>query len=367
MKLKSSILMGTAVILSLAVIGIEVPSAMGAVPEVPNVAKDPTEVPPSPVGDVTIDLEAVEVLTEVVPGFKAWVWTFKDAGNASPTIPGPMIRVREGNYVTINLKNLIDNVEPHNIDLHAAMGPGGGAAVTGVLPGETKTLKFKATKQGSYIYHCAGEGMPWEHVAYGMYGLIQVDPPGGLPAGFKEFYVGQNDWYLMANSLSAEPRDFLASDVLVLDEDRALDELPNYYTFNGHTEALTTLYHPMVNQYDKVRIFFVTGGPNKGSNFHIIGQIFEKVCTGHFGDCVRNEETVYVAPGSAAVFEMSAPVPGTYLLVDHALWRVPKGAAGKLHVQAKVPATVDPISGEVTNPGSWPVWLYWPVATGTGH
>ena len=106
-----------------------------------------------------------------------------------------MIRVREGDTVVINLTNNMGNEEPHNIDLHAAQGPGGGAAVTEIGPGETATLRFKAKRQGAYIYHCAAEGMAWEHVAYGMYGLIMVEPKGGLEKVDREFYVGQGDWY----------------------------------------------------------------------------------------------------------------------------------------------------------------------------
>ncbi len=87
------------------------------------------------------------------------------------------------------------------------------------------------------------------------------------------------------------------------------------------------------DQGDKVRVFMVTGGPNKGSNFHIIGTIWDKVYKGHSKDVVRNEETVYVPPGSAAVFELSTPVPGEYLIVDHALFRVPQGAAGLMNVE----------------------------------
>lgn len=346
-------------------VGIGVLSVLAACPTlaeppfVADVAKDPREVPVSPTGDVTVDLEAVEVITELSPGEKAWVWTFAEK-DGKPTVPGPMIRVREGNHVTINLCNrLSGNIEPHNIDFHASMGPGGGAAVTNLDPGQCATFTFKAMRQGAYIYHCAGEGMPWEHVAYGMYGLIQVDPRGGLQPGFEEFYVGQSDWYLMPNANREEPRDF-DLDVLVLDEERADAEHPNLFTFNGHRNALTdpNLFGDAITvaQGDAVRFFFVTGGPNIGSNWHIIGTIFDTVYTGSRRTAMQNEETVYVAPGSAAVFELSAPVPGQYLLVDHALFRVPKGAAGFMHVSCGTPVA----EGEPCP--SWPLDIYEPEA-----
>jgi nitrite reductase (NO-forming) len=308
---------------------------------------------------VTVDLDAVEVLADLGTG-RSWVWTFAVRGT-KPTVPGPMIRVREGKSVTINLCNkLPDNLEPHNIDFHASMGPGGGAAVTNVAPGECKSLTFKAMRQGAYIYHCAGEGLPWEHVSYGMYGLIQVDPPGGLMPGFKEFYVGQNEWYLMPNSNRATPRPFLLPTDLVLDEDRADAEHPNLFTFNGHKAALTdpTLFGEAikVKQGDRVRFFFVDGGPNLGSNWHIIGTIFDQIYPGSRLTPTLNEETLYVPPGSAAVFELTAPVPGQFLLVDHALWRVPKGAAGLMHVECHVPVMPgDPCP-------TWPLVIYSPEA-----
>ena len=334
-------------------------------PVVANVAKNPTDLP-APITRtmptiVTVNLEAREVVGEIAPGKTAWFWTFNG------TVPGPMIRVMEGDTVVINLTNSLENVEPHNIDFHAAMGPGGGAAVTNVEPGETKTLTFKAMRAGAYIYHCAGEGLPWEHVSYGMYGLIMVEPKGGLPKVDKEFYVGQSDWYLIRNAESVEPRDFLGPDVLVLDEDKAMAEQPTMYTFNGHQHALTdpALYGEAIRvditnklKPKQVRFFFVTGGPNKGSNWHIIGQIFDKVYTGNPKTFVENEETVYVAPGSAAVFELTAMVPGKYLLVDHALWRVPQGAAGFLWVD---PQCTD------TATCAWPTDIYSPPAAGTGH
>lgn len=331
----------------------QVPLATAA-PVVSDVAKNPAEVPPSPIGDVAVSLDVVEAVADLGPGTPAWFWTFASP-NGKPTVPGPMIRVREGNHVTITLCNKLENVEPHNIDFHAAMGPGGGAAVTNVEPGECRTFKFKAMRAGAYIYHCAGEGMPWEHVSYGMYGLIQVDPAGGLEPGFKEFYVGQSDWYVKVDETLNEEKG-LPAGTNSLDEDKALAEHPDFFTFNGHRNALTdpALYGNAitVNQGDRVRFFFVTGGPNIGSNWHIIGTIFDKVYAGSSKTSVLNEETVHVPPGSAAVFELSAPVPGKYLLVDHALFRVPKGAAGFMHVNST---------------GPWPLDIYDPLATGTGH
>jgi nitrite reductase (NO-forming) len=330
----------------------------------PTAAKDPTAVPPpitrkNPT-TVTVDLVAKEVIAEIAPGKTAWMWTFNG------TVPGPMIRVMEGDTLIINLTNDSGNAEPHNIDFHASMGPGGGAAVTNVLPGETKTLLFKALRAGAFIYHCAGEGAPWEHVSYGMYGLIMVEPKGGLPKVDKEFYVGQSDWYLKVDeTLNTEHR--LPAGTYTLDEERALAEHPNHFSFNGHTNALTdpALFGEAIRvdigdrlKPKTVRFFFVTGGPNIGSNWHIIGQIFDRVYTGSPKTPIENEETVYVPPGSAAVFELTAMVPGKFLLVDHALWRVTKGAAGFLHV--------DP---QCTNIATcpWPDDIYSPPAVGTGH
>ncbi|MCK6553266.1 multicopper oxidase domain-containing protein [Candidatus Binatia bacterium] len=326
------------------------------------VAKDPLDVP-SPIvrtapATVTVDLVAREVVAEIAPGKWFTFWTFNG------TVPGPMIRVREGDTLVVNLTNELHNTEPHNLDFHAAMGPGGGAAVTDVEPGESKSFSFKAQRSGAFIYHCAGEGMPWEHVAFGMYGMIQVDPPEGLPDGFAEAYVGQSEWYLApAPDGSSGQAD---GDLYVLDEDKAGMEHPDLFTFNGHTRALVdpAIFGNAlrVNQGDRLRVFFVNAGPNLGSSWHIIGQIFDSVYTGHPSDRIRNEETLYVPPGSAAVLELTAAVPGTYNLVDHALWRVPKGALGNLHVDPTIPPTAhDPN-------GSWPLDLFSPPAFhATGH
>lgn len=324
----------TAVIFAILLFGIAITAAL--VPVVSDVVKDPTAVPPqifprrAPT-TVTVDLETKEVVAELSPGKKFYFWTFNG------TVPGPMIRVMEGDTVIINLRNNETSLHPHNIDLHAVMGPGGGASVTAVGPGETKTLMFKAMRAGAYIYHCAAQGRPWEHVSHGQYGLIMVEPKGGLPRVDKEFYIAQGEWYLTDEE---KTNANISGPYHDLDEVKAMAEHPDSVTFNGHTQALTGALpgkkNMTMNQGETARIFFGAGS-HIGSNFHVIGQIFDKVYTGHPDTYIKNEETVYVAPGSAAVFEFEALVPGRYLLVDHSLWRAKKGALGFLQVNQTTP------------------------------
>ena len=292
--------------------------------DVPNVARDPASVPP-PITRTTpttveITLTVKELTSELADGTTFGFWTFDG------TVPGPMLRVMEGDTVKVTLVNPPESQAPHNIDLHAVTGPGGGAAVTLVAPGETKSFSFKALRRGIYIYHCAAPPA-WHHVAMGMYGAILVEPPGGLPKVDREFYVVQGEWYTSGA--------FGQKGHQIFSNAKAMAEQPEYFTFNGHTAALTNLHPLKANVGETVRLFFGVGGPNVGSNFHIIGEIFDKVYSGSPDTFTANEETWYTPPGSASVFELTLEVPGTYTLVDHALFRVMKGAAGALVVEGK--------------------------------
>jgi nitrite reductase (NO-forming) len=221
-----------------------------------------------------------------------------------------MLRVMQGDTVQLTLINPSDSEAPHNIDLHAVTGPGGGAAVTTVAPGETKTFSFKALQAGLYIYPCAAPPV-WHHMAQGMYGAILVEPPGGLPQVDREFYVVQGEWYT-SGAFGEKGHQAFAND-------KATAEQPEYFTFNGHTAALTELYPLQANVGETIRLFFGNGGPNVGSNFHLIGEIFDKVYSGSPDTFTANEETWYTPPGSASIFEFKLDVPGQYTLVDHAI------------------------------------------------
>jgi nitrite reductase (NO-forming) len=289
--------------------------------DVANVVRDPSDVPP-PITRTTpttvkITMTVEEVVAELADGTTYSFWTFDG------TVPGPMLRVMQGDTIEFTIVSPDSNAIGHNIDLHAVNGPGGGATVSNVQPGESKTFSFKALNSGLFIYHCAFPP-PWHHIAQGMYGGILVEPPGGLPPVDREFYVIQGEWY------TSQP--FGTKGHMQFDNDKAFAELPEYYTFNGNLSALTEISPLEAKVGESVRVYFGVGGPNVGSNFHIIGEIFDKVFTGSPETFVANEETWYVPPGSFAAFEFELDVPGTYLLVDHALFRAGHGAAGALVV-----------------------------------
>jgi nitrite reductase (NO-forming) len=280
---------------------------------------DPSILPP-PIArteptTVKLTLTTHELTAELADGATYDFWTFDG------TVPGPLLRAMVGDTVELTLVNPPESKFSHNIDLHAVNGPGGGAAVTNVAPGETKTFTFTALNPGAFIYHCAFPP-PMYHVAQGMYGGILIEPSGGLPPVDREFYVVQGDWYT-TGALGAKGHQQFSND-------KAMAEQPEYFTFNGHATALTQLYTITANVDDTVRLYFGVGGPNVGSNFHIIGEVFDKVFTGDPQTLIASEESWYVPPGSMAAFEFKLDVPGQYLLVDHALYRVLKGAAGIL-------------------------------------
>lgn len=319
------------------------------------VAKDPLDLP-APItrtapATVEVALTAKEVVALLDDGTKAEVWTFDG------TVPGPLIRVRQGDDVVLKLTNDPSNGEPHSIDLHSVLGPGGGDAVTEVEPGETAELHFRATTSGAFLYHCAAEGMPWEHLAHGMYGAILVEPEAGLPPVDREVYVAESEWYLKyrdEKSASGGDDDDAQGDdgpidVLVLDEDAARAEQPTFFTLNGNVKALRSpaLFGDRihVDQGQRVRVIFANAGPNLPSAFHVMGAILDRVWTGPLEAPLTSQETVLVPPGSAAMVELATPVPGTYPIMDHALYHAERGAMGDLHV--------DPV-------GPWPDDVYGP-------
>ncbi|TAJ16041.1 nitrite reductase, copper-containing [Patescibacteria group bacterium] len=290
--------------------------------KVEDIARDPNDIPP-PINRfetkvVKIELVTKEVIAEMAPGVTFNYWTFNG------TVPGPFLRVSEGDTVELTLKNDPTSLHMHNIDLHAVNGPGGGAVSTDVMPGESKTFRFKALNPGIYIYHCAHTNVP-SHMTHGLYGLILVEPKGGLPKVDKEFYVMQGEFY----SVGALGRQGLQ----LFDAEAMLDGKPQYVVFNGRTGALAENMNAKVGE--TVRLYVGNGGVNLISSFHVIGEIFDRVY--REGDLVsppaQSVQTTLIPAGGAAVVEFKVDYPGSYVLVDHALSRFDRGAWGILKVE----------------------------------
>ncbi len=369
---------------------------------------------------VVVRFEATEFVGALTDGQQYKFWGYNG------TVPGPMVRVRLGDTVEFHLSNHPDSEFPHNIDIHAVNGPGGGA-VNLVAPGEEGVFRFKTLHPGLYIYHCASPipGIP-AHIANGMYGLFLVEPKHGLSRVDHEFYIFESEFYTQASDdeIVAEPQvekeqsepekktnkeilekgapeaksvkedttanesdkkagfldsfmgafgdapsdpprpdsgsarkdgseigsaqkdrslepslDIAQEDpplepqknyVLELSYQKGLQEQPDYVVFNGRQGALLGENALKVKVGEKIRIFFGNIGPNGISSFHIIGEIFDQVYLEGAvnGITNRNVQTTLVPSAGATIVELTIDVPGDYLIVDHSIFRMDKGALG---------------------------------------
>lgn len=286
---------------------------------------------PKPIGKreatkLIVNMEIKEQEGEMVDGVKYTYWTF------GGSVPGSFIRTRVGDEVEFHLKNHPDNKMPHNIDLHAVTGQGGGASSSLVAPGHEKTFSFKVINPGLYVYHCATAPVGM-HIANGMYGLILVEPEGGLPPVDKEYYIMQGDFYTKGAYGQPGKQPF--------DMNKAIKEQPDYVVFNGKVGALTGENAITAKVGETVRLFVGNGGPNLVSSFHVIGEIFDKVYL-EGGDKVNeNVQTTLVPAGGSAIVEFKVDVNGTFILVDHSIFRAfNKGALGMLKAEGESNKTI---------------------------
>lgn len=268
---------------------------------------------------VMVELEVIEKVMKIADSTEYTFWTF--GGH----VPGKFIRVRQGDLVDFTLKNMPDSKVSHSIDLHAVTGPGGGAEATATAPGQSTRFQFRALNPGLYVYHCA-TGPVGLHIANGMYGLILVEPQGGLPQVDKEFYVMQGDFYTNGKFDGGGLQEF--------NEQTALDENPNYVLFNGKVRSITGPNALKAKVGETVRLYVGNGGPNLVSSFHVIGEIFNTVYMEGGSAKNHNIQTTLIPAGGATMVEMKLEVPGVLTLVDHSYYRAnSKGAVGQIKVE----------------------------------
>ncbi|RWQ26043.1 copper-containing nitrite reductase [Mesorhizobium sp.] len=275
------------------------------------------------------------------------------------SIPGPMMVVHEGDYLELTLVNPETNEMPHNIDFHAATGALGGGALTHVSPGEKVTLRFKATRSGTFVYHCAPEGMiPW-HVVSGMSGTVMVLPREGLKNGEGEpvrydriYYIGENEFYI--------PRDETGAYKKYESLGESYDEtmtamrglIPTHVVFNGKVGSLTGENALKAKVGETVLI--VHSQANRDTRPHLIGGHGDYVWEeGKFANPpAKDLETWFIRGGSAGAALYTFLQPGIYAYVNHNLIEaVELGATAHFMVEGE---WNDDLMTQVAAPGPVP-------------
>ena len=239
-------------------------------------------------------------------------WTFEDR------VPGPVLRVTEGDTVEFTLVN--SSPMPHSLDFHAAeIAPS--RAYVNLLPRDSLKYRFVARVPGAFMYHC-GTAPVALHIANGMYGAIIVDPRQGRPPA-KEFVFVQSEFYTKT----------LADSTRTIDWDKLLGLAPDYVVFNGR-EAVYAKHPIPVRVGERLRMYVVNAGPNRFSAFHVVGAIFDRVfLDGSLARPLEGVQTVTVPVGGGAIFEARLVEAGTYPFVSHAFADATKGAVGVFEAQ----------------------------------
>lgn len=241
-------------------------------------------------------------------------WTFEGQ------VPGPVVRVTEGDVVEFTLVNDKTNKNSHSVDFHAAR-----VDVVkdfeSVKPGESKKYTFPATSPGTFFYHCGADPMI-QHIARGMYGVIIVDPKDGnaLPKADREYVLVQQELYPNPDN-QAEMMANKWSNVM----------------FNGGVFKYDPVHDPAATRIlqakpgERVRIHFVNAGVNEFASFHPIAGIWDRVyASGNPKNQQYGLQSYTVGPGDGAAFDIISPVEGANALVSHSMRQALTGAIAVL-------------------------------------
>lgn len=321
------------------------PSKAGGLKRVQQVMVTPPLLPkhdqkasgPPVIVEVRFEIEEREIVIDPL-GTKLQSMTFNGS------VPGPMIVVHENDYVELTLVNPKSSVMAHNIDLHAVTGALGGGGLTTVSPGMEVTIRFKATKPGVFVYHCAPGGpmIPY-HVVSGMNGAIMVLPRDGLKDGKgkslgydKAYYIGEQDFYVPKDA-NGKYKSYASPAIAMPDTLKVMEtNEPSHVVFNGSVGALTG-DHALTAKVGE-RVLFIHSQANRDTRPHLIGGHGDYVWqSGSFADPPQtNLETWFIAGGSAGAALYTFQQPGLYVYLNHNLIdAILKGAAAHVNVEGE--------------------------------
>ena len=268
---------------------------------------------------VIVRLEATEYRAEISKGTEYDYWGYNGH------VPGPFVRVREGDTIEFHFKNSATSKNTHTIDFHSMTGPCGAACILMTEPGKESIVQAKAMNPGLFVYHCAAPPIP-VHISNGLYGLILVEPKEGLRKVDREYTIMQSEFYTETPIGTKGLAPFSSQ--------KGMDENPTYVVFNGKVGALLEDNKIQAKTGETVRLYVGNIGPNLISSFHVIGEVFDNVYReGSLSEPNHNIQTTLIPSGSASTVEFKVEVPGDYTIVDHSIFRINKGAMGQLHVE----------------------------------
>ncbi|GJF11845.1 multicopper oxidase [Mycolicibacterium cyprinidarum] len=287
---------------------VDVARSLTAAPAADFVARDPAL--PAAVPDHRITLAVTETVKEVSPGISQRLWVF------GGTAPGPTLRGTVGDVFEVTLIN--DGTIGHSIDFHAgALAPD--RPMRTIEPGQRLVYRFTATRAGIWLYHCST--MPMSvHMANGMFGAVVIDPPD-LPTVDREYLLVQSEFYLGPQGGE-------------VDADKVVAEKPDLVVFNGFAQQYDHAPLP-ARVGDRVRIWVLDAGPNRGSSFHVVGGQFDTVWAEgayRLRPGVGGAQTLGLFPGQGGFVELTFPEPGRYPFVSHAMVDAERGAHGVIAV-----------------------------------
>lgn len=283
----------------------------------PSLSQAPNVKPLVKAKEHNVRIDCTHSMIEVEDGVSYAAWTF------GGTLPGPVLRVKQGDLVHFTMTNRSDKTmnisppSPHSIDFHAAM-VNPHDKYQEVVPGATIQFDWTANYPGVFMYHCGSPAI-LQHMIYGMVGMTIVEPKDGYPTEVdKEFALVQSEHYLTK----------LDDGTWVTDMSAALDKNATYVTFNG--KPAQYVHNPLkVKAGERVRLFICNVGPCGTSSFHVVGTIFDRVWfDGNPDNEMRGMQTVLLGSSSGAIVEFVLPEEGTYPFVDHEFADVEKGAVG---------------------------------------
>lgn len=258
--------------------------------------------------EVFITMTAQITDIEISKGVIYNAWTFNG------TVPGPVLRVKEGDTIHFTLKNM-DPAVPHSMDFHAVHAAPSKKFID-VMPNEEGTFTYPADSPGVFMYHC-GTNPVLLHIANGMYGVIIVEPKDGYPTDQeidREYTIVQSEWY--------KENDYQSF----------ANDRPNYVVFNGNDYMLKE--HPLLAKVgDKVRLYVNNVGPNNVSSFHIVGTVMDTVyLDGNPKNMLHGMQTVMLPASGGAIIEFTVTEEGDYPILTHQFNDAAKGAVAILRV-----------------------------------